>query len=107
MASRPQRRKPENRNPERIGLLNLLRPPSKVHAPAPSVTPERFRNGILNVTLSPIGYNPLPARPISPEGRIGKPVFAKRCYMGDFDVTHITAMSSVLFFGFHSTFCIS
>ena len=40
MASRPQRRKPENRNPQRIGLLNLLRPPSKVHAPAPSVTPE-------------------------------------------------------------------
>ncbi len=40
MASRPQRRKPENRNAERIGLLNLLRPPSKVHAQAPSVTPE-------------------------------------------------------------------
>ncbi len=40
MASRPQRRKPENRNPERIGLLKLLRPPSKVHAQAPSVTPE-------------------------------------------------------------------
>ena len=56
-----------------------------------------------------LGFNDLSAvlGSFSPEGRIGKPVFAKRCYMGNFDVTHITAMSSVLFFGFHSTFCIS
>ncbi len=43
-----------------------------------------FQNGILNVTLSPIGYDPLPARPISPEGRIGKPVVTQICYIRNF-----------------------
>ncbi len=36
---------------------------------------------MLNVTLSPIGYNPLPARPISPEKRIGMPVVTQICYI--------------------------
>ena len=42
---------------------------------------------MLNVALSPIGYYPLPARAISPEGRIGKPVVARICYICNFGQT--------------------
>ena len=59
------------------------------------------------VALSQIGYDPLPARAIEPEGRIGKPVLTGICYMGNFEVTYLATISSVFFLNFHSRFCMS